>query len=91
MSWIWSRRQQQRVRRRGDHETVTRRGTVGLAGAIGYSGYCTGLHDAMADPEGTTEKIMHHCVTTLLSDVESPEEDYVESVCKVGNRCVTNM
>ena len=32
--------------------------TVGLATAIGYSGYCTGLHDAMADPEGTTQKIM---------------------------------
>jgi predicted Zn-dependent protease len=36
---------------------VTR--TVGLATAIGYSGYCTGVHDALADPEGTTKKIMH--------------------------------
>ena len=35
-----------------------------------------------------TEKIMHHCVTTLLSDVENPEEDYVESARRLWSLVV---
>ena len=31
-----------------------------LAGTIGYAGYGTGVHDALNDPEGTTEKILSH-------------------------------
>ena len=32
--------------------------TAGLAIGIGYSSYCSGVHDALSDPEGTTEKLM---------------------------------
>jgi len=34
--------------------------TIGLAGGIAYAGYGTGVHDALADPEGTTCKILEH-------------------------------
>ena len=34
--------------------------TVGLAGSIAYAGYGTGVHDALADPEGTRSKILQH-------------------------------
>ena len=35
--------------------------TTALAGTIAYAGYGTGVHDALADPEGTTSKILN-CV-----------------------------
>ena len=32
--------------------------TLGLAASIGFAGYSSGIHDALADPEGTTKKIL---------------------------------
>lgn len=32
--------------------------TVALAGSIGFAGYASGVHDALADPEGKTNEIL---------------------------------
>ena len=32
--------------------------TVGLAGTIAYGSYASGVHDALADPEGQTRRIL---------------------------------
>jgi len=38
--------------------------TVALGGTLAYAGYGTGVHDALNDPEGTTEKILGHVLTS---------------------------
>ena len=62
--------------------------TVALAGGIGYAGYASGVHDALSDPEGITEKIMQRILAQSGSELLPARKSDSLLVSQLGNELI---
>jgi len=68
--------------------------TVGLAGTIAYGSYASGVHDALADPEGQTRRILtevlkaHGGSAKGGPNVLTPDAPDAQLITRLGNELV---
>ncbi len=63
--------------------------TVALVGTIGFASYSSGVHDALADPEGQTERILKKVLmSTGGAPTLEPEAPDALLVTRLGNELV---
>jgi len=63
--------------------------TIGLAASIGIAGYGSGVHDALADPEGTTQRVLAKVLSSAGGGkVLAPTHADACLVTRLGNELI---